>query len=236
MEQTKNKKESIERESENLVLNTILNRRSIREYSDKKISKKDIIKILKAGHFAPSPKNSLPWYFVVIQNKNIIRKIMTFETPDRPEGENMLKLDAKMTGKPEIDKIIKKSCNDKKVDFPNFIVAIFFNRKQSIFYDSKFYGNKNKKDYKKITDFSYSDLIGVGCAIQNMVLTAESLGINSCITGDLLEKGVEENIYNWLEVSSEEYQLVGGIRFGYPKSNKKQLFFRTPLENHVGFI
>ena len=50
------------------TIKSIENRRSIRNYTDKKISE-DIVKdILNCGRLAPSAKNRQPWYFVVAQN------------------------------------------------------------------------------------------------------------------------------------------------------------------------
>ena len=47
----------------------IFERRSIRKYKDKKISKNDLEKILRAGMQAPSARNQKPWHFLVCDNK-----------------------------------------------------------------------------------------------------------------------------------------------------------------------
>ena len=57
------------------TLTCIRTRREIREYLDKPIPEEDILKILEAGRLAPSSKNSQPWHFVVIRNKDTLRKI-----------------------------------------------------------------------------------------------------------------------------------------------------------------
>ncbi len=59
-------------------MNIIFKRRSIRKYTDKKISEKDIKLMLKAGMSAPSSKNTMPWEFIVIDDKDILRKIPEF--------------------------------------------------------------------------------------------------------------------------------------------------------------
>ncbi len=56
-------------------METILNRRSIRKYLDKKVSQKDIKDILKAGMSAPSAGNQQPWHFIVIDDRDILKKI-----------------------------------------------------------------------------------------------------------------------------------------------------------------
>lgn len=49
------------------MISEIYNRRSIRKFIDKPISKKDIIDIIQSGIKAPSSKNRQPWKYMVIQ-------------------------------------------------------------------------------------------------------------------------------------------------------------------------
>lgn len=56
----------------NEVMQNILNRRSVRVYSDEQIKQEDLELILKAGSYAPSGCNMQPWHFTVVQNKEII--------------------------------------------------------------------------------------------------------------------------------------------------------------------
>mgnify|MGYP003416685542 CR=1 FL=1 len=60
---------------ESKVIDTILNRRSVREFTDKPVSKEDINTILNAGHWAPSGLNNQPWRFVVIRDRETIQKL-----------------------------------------------------------------------------------------------------------------------------------------------------------------
>ena len=59
----------------NSVLSTILDRRSIRSYSSKKVDRDDIIKILTAASWAPSGNNLQPWRFSVIVNNELVKKL-----------------------------------------------------------------------------------------------------------------------------------------------------------------
>jgi len=60
---------------ESKVINTILNRRSVREFTDKPVSKEDVSIILNSGHWAPSGLNNQPWRFIVIRNRETIQKL-----------------------------------------------------------------------------------------------------------------------------------------------------------------
>jgi nitroreductase len=60
---------------ESKVINIILNRRSVREFTDKPVSKEDINIILDSGHWAPSGLNNQPWRFIVIRDRETIQKL-----------------------------------------------------------------------------------------------------------------------------------------------------------------
>jgi len=57
------------------------------------------------------------------------------------------------------------------------------------------------------------DLLGIGAAIQNMLLCAYSLGIGTCWLGEILNRKEEVNLL--LEVP-QETELVAVIAIGYP--------------------
>ncbi|MBU3098988.1 MULTISPECIES: nitroreductase family protein [Clostridium] len=58
------------------VMSCILDRRSVRTYNSKEVSKDAVIQILTAANWAPSGNNMQPWRFsVVINNKEMIKKI-----------------------------------------------------------------------------------------------------------------------------------------------------------------
>lgn len=52
-----------------MVMNAIINRKSVRKYSEKPISNEVLSKILEAGRLAPSWVNVQPWKFVVVKNQ-----------------------------------------------------------------------------------------------------------------------------------------------------------------------
>lgn len=54
--------------SDNPVLKAINERRSIRKYQDKPVSREDLLAILEAGRWAPSGLNNQPWRFLVIKH------------------------------------------------------------------------------------------------------------------------------------------------------------------------
>ncbi|MBI4833307.1 MAG: nitroreductase family protein [Planctomycetes bacterium] len=59
-------------------MEVILSRRSVREYKNADVSEKLIKEILEAGMHAPSARNEQPWHFLVVNDRNILKKIMEF--------------------------------------------------------------------------------------------------------------------------------------------------------------
>jgi nitroreductase len=53
----------------------IQNRRSIRKYEDKPVEKEKIEKLLQAAMQAPSAGNQQPWEFIVVENKETLKKL-----------------------------------------------------------------------------------------------------------------------------------------------------------------
>lgn len=71
------------------LIDTILSRRSIRKYSAKPASEKDVRSLLEAAMAAPSASNRKPWHFVVITERKKLDELadkhpygkMLFEAP-----------------------------------------------------------------------------------------------------------------------------------------------------------
>ena len=56
----------------------LITRRSIRNYTGEKVPDDQIIKIIKAGMYAPSARNTRPWHFIIVDDREQLRKIMEF--------------------------------------------------------------------------------------------------------------------------------------------------------------
>jgi len=54
----------------------LLTRRSIRKYTGERIPDNDIDLIIKAGMYAPSANNKRPWHFIIVDDREVMNKIM----------------------------------------------------------------------------------------------------------------------------------------------------------------
>ena len=71
--------------------------------------------------------------------------------------------------------------------------------------------DKNKSyDYLK-------DAQSCGAAIQNILLTAHSLGLGTCWIGEILKMG--EKIKNILDIHNDQVELMAAITIGYPQGS-----------------
>lgn len=62
-------------EVKNPALQVILNRKSVRKYTEQEISREVLENLLKAGMAAPSSKDRRPWHFIVISDKGILESL-----------------------------------------------------------------------------------------------------------------------------------------------------------------
>ena len=53
----------------------IKNRRSIRQYIDRKIEEEKINRLTAAALMSPSSKNSKPWEFIIVENRDTLVKL-----------------------------------------------------------------------------------------------------------------------------------------------------------------
>lgn len=74
----------------NEVIQNILNRRSIRAYSEEQIKQEELDLIIQAGLYSPSACNGQPWHFTVVKNKDIINTLSVESKKEFVNSENEL--------------------------------------------------------------------------------------------------------------------------------------------------
>ena len=58
-----------------IVLKNISERKSVRTYTDQKVEKEDLEKLLRAGMSAPSAVNAQPWAFIAIDDRETLDRL-----------------------------------------------------------------------------------------------------------------------------------------------------------------
>ena len=58
-----------------MSIECVMNRRSVREYTEAAVSDEQVKALLTAGMYAPSARNSQPWEFVVVRDREKLKKL-----------------------------------------------------------------------------------------------------------------------------------------------------------------
>jgi nitroreductase len=56
-------------------MNAIFTRRSVRNYTDRPVSREDLHELLRAGMSAPTANNARPWQFILVTDKALLEKL-----------------------------------------------------------------------------------------------------------------------------------------------------------------
>ncbi|HSD59176.1 MAG TPA: nitroreductase family protein [Methanotrichaceae archaeon] len=171
---------------QNEVLKTIYQRRSVRNFCPDAVPDDAIKEIIRAGTFAPSAMNTQPWRFVVIRNREMIKKLSDKAKELWVEqSKNMQSLDLQRLA--------------DMVSRPNF--NLFYNAPLliMIFADTS----------------GFTPQVDCSLAAENMMLAAWSLGLGSCYIGLAQPLERVTSMMKELGVS-EKQRLVASLIFGFP--------------------
>lgn len=191
------------------ILKLIKERRTVRRYKDKPIPKKIIDKIIEAGIWGSSLHGFQPWRYIIVSDKNVIKKI-----------SEILVLESK---KHRIASKILLTSSANTISNSQLLIIIY-NSQGFVKWVNKF-GKKFVK-YAEVAELS-----AISAAIQNMILVAENFGIGSCwLSMPLFCKKRINNILNKKE------KLIAVITFGYPQGRSEKRFSRKAIVETVEFI
>ena len=137
----------------NEVMRTILERRSIRKYSDQPVKREDIELVLQAGMYAPTGGDAEPWHFGVLTDKEAIAGL-----------DERARAAMRASG---IERIMAMGGNPKyRIFFGAPVVIMIYEEK-----------------VLRKTGTHLSAMADCSAAIQNMQLAAFSLGLSTCWIG-----------------------------------------------------
>lgn len=173
----------------NEVVQNILSRRSIRDFTEEQVPKAVLETILQCGYYAPSGHNMQTWKFTVIQN------------PEKIE---------------QFRQIVEKVSKEKKVHFYGF------NNPKTIVLVSN-----DRRNADGIQDSS--------CAVQNMMLAANSYGIGSAWINALMTICDEPEVREMLQGFGipDTHIVWSTVVMGYPAKAGKELAKKTNVINWV---
>ncbi|MFH1836692.1 MAG: nitroreductase family protein [Candidatus Omnitrophota bacterium] len=186
----------------------VRNRRTVRQYVPKKVPKKSIMKILDAARWAPSAHNSQPWRFIVAEGeakKNLADIVGHRKRKDVLPVKILLGQSAEMISSASAAIIVYNTVPVHRVTVPLYV-----------------------KEKKMARVFCIQS---TAASIQNMLLTAHSLGFGTAWLGVPLFR--QEEIKTAFDIAGE---LMAVITIGYPKAHEgKGVSFRRPITEIISF-
>ena len=179
----------------NSIIQNIKNRRSIRKYKDKPITKKLIEELIETAKYAPSSHNRQPWNFTIITNKEVIDAL---SKDIKSWYKGVIKLSTPLLFINEVKKSVKemsaRARSEKDLFFYHAPCVIIIHA-------------PNKKFFAQ----------DCSCASQNIMLAARSIDIGSCWIGFadiVLNKS--RKIKKSLKIPLS-HQIMSTIALGYPE-------------------
>ena len=194
------------------LLDIIENRRSVKEYLSKEVSKEVLFRILEAGRWAPSAHNAQPWRFIVIRDSALKQKLA--EDMAGRWDEDMSK---NGVPKEHRESLIKASV-ERFGNAPVVIVACLTMEGMDEYPDDR----RKKIEYVMAVQ-------SVAAAIENVLLAAHGEGLGSCwfcaplFCQDIVRKTLR---------IPKQVDPQALITLGYP-ANKPNPPPRKPLEDIV---
>jgi coenzyme F420-0:L-glutamate ligase / coenzyme F420-1:gamma-L-glutamate ligase len=136
-------------------------RRSIRRYQDKSVPRELVFEVLSAAGWAPSAHDSQPWRFVVVENSAV--KQLLSDRMATAWAADMAKDGSK------VDEAKRVERRERFANAPVLIVACLSMEGLMVFADEQ--RRRTERDLA---------LESLAAALQNMLLTAHSLGLGAC--------------------------------------------------------
>ena len=181
------------------VQQAINSRRSIRKFRSDQIERNILEQIINSATMAPSAKNRQPWFFTVVEqqaNKIELLKCLR-QGIARLQKEN-LKLNI---FRPDIEQALETF--ESMSQAPVTIIVTCRN-------NSRVSNDDGVKWNLVMKDIEVVDIQSIGAALQNMTLTATSLGIGCLWNCDVLYAYPE--LSEWLGL---KFPIIAAISLGY---------------------
>lgn len=192
-------KENIKMKEDNLIVETIMNRRSVRAYQPEQIDQSQLDTILQCAINAPSALNKQSWEIRVIQNPYLLSRINK-SFVEKAKG-----------------KVLQGSA--ARSQEPGFSV---------------YHGSPTLIIVGKDKSNPYS-AVDCGLLAQNILLSAESMNIGTCVIGNMagILNDPDSRIFLNEIHMPKTHEVVFGIAIGYKAENPEQ---KTRDNNKVIYI
>lgn len=192
------------------AMEAILTRRSTRNYLPNAVEKEKLEQILEAARQAPSGGNNQTNHFLVIQNREILQKLIGMTEAA------FAKMEADENTYPSLRHAIEASKKGGYVFCYNapLLIAV-----------------ANRRDYG-------NNLADCACAIENMMIAANALDLGSCWINQLRWLNEEPALVEYLSsLGMKDYERVyGAVIIGYPAAGLPNRSLMAQKGNEVTYL
>ncbi len=168
------------------ILSVIRERRSVRNYIDREVSDEAIRAIIAAGIQAPTALGLQPWQFVVVRDRDLMRRVSDYCKP-----------------------ILAEKIGEEARPGTEEFLAALKDPEYSIFYNAPVLvlvlGARE----------TVSSVLDCTLCAENMMLAAWALGIGSCWIGSAALIEQNPDFRAALKIP-DDHQIVAPLIFGYP--------------------
>jgi coenzyme F420-0:L-glutamate ligase/coenzyme F420-1:gamma-L-glutamate ligase len=191
------------------VIDAIKQRRSIRKYSNRRVSKRILNEILDTARWAPSAHNAQPWRFIILADKSSKKNL------SQAMAEAwMSDLDEDGVA-PQLRKNLFATSNKRFTSAPVVVVACI------TMADMKIYKDESRQ--KSERDLAVQSL---GAAIQNVLLAAHAKGLGACwFCAPIFCKNVVREVLHF----PQSFEPQALVTMGYP-DEKPEASERKPFQ------
>lgn len=208
-------------------LDFIYKRKSIRDFKDVPVPKEDILKMLEAATFAPSPKHQQNWHFVVVQDQEKIKQMADAVTASHTAIANMMETE-------EEQKKYMKFLPYYTAFARGPVAVVVYSKPYDMIEEKVLCANNVSEEVLEVLRSPQSAAQGIGAAVENFLLAAANMGYGTCyMTGPAHAKREIEEVIGF---DKPEYSLMSIIALGVPQDETPKQPKRKPLEDVVTFL
>lgn len=208
-------------------LDFIYKRKSIRDFKETAVPKEDILKMLEAATYAPSPKHQQNWHFVVVQDQEKIKQMAEAVTKSHEAIASMMETE-------EEQKKYMKFLPYYTAFRRGPVAVVVYSKPYDMIEEKVLMANNVSEEVLEVLRSPQSAAQGIGAAVENFLLAAANMGYGTCyMTGPAHAKSEIEKIIGF---DKPEYSMMSIIALGVPQDETPKQPKRKPLEDVVTFL
>jgi len=181
------------------IFETMLARRSVRSYETRKVDMSTVRTLLEAAVRAPTAIHQEPWGFVVIQDKQLLKKLSDQAKP-----------------------VFLAEVRQHVTEHSKHLLDTFDKPDFNIFYDA---GTLILICGKSTSSFYMADC---WLAAENLMLAACAMDLGTCVIGSALPVLNMPEVKNELKIS-KDFSVVAPIVLGYPHERTAPTSRKSPV-------